>query len=71
MKLLQGVFLEWVSVRGTPEVFVSDGAPHFKNETLMLIAAKLGSSHQFPVAYSSSWSNGTTVKRLFGRFERL
>ena len=34
--------LEWVSVLGTPEVFVSDGAPYFKNETLKLVAAKLG-----------------------------
>ena len=39
--------LEWVSVLGTPEVFVSDGAPHFKNKTLKLVAAKLGASHRF------------------------
>ena len=54
--------LEWVSVLGTPEVFVSDGAPHFKNETLKLVAAKLGASHRFSVAYSS-WINGT-VERM-------
>ena len=54
--------LEWVSVLGTPEVFVSDGAPYFKNETLKLVAAKLGASHRFSVAYSS-WSNGT-VERM-------
>ena len=54
--------LEWVSVLGTPEVFVSDGAPHFKNETLKLVAAKLGASHRFSVVYSS-WSNGT-VERM-------
>ena len=54
--------LEWVSVLGTPEVFVSDGASHFKNETLKLVAAKLGASNRFSVAYSS-WSNGT-VERL-------
>ena len=49
--------LEWMSVRDTPKVFVSNGAQHFKNETLMLVAAKLGASHRFSVAYSS-WSNG-------------
>ena len=38
--------LEWVSVLGTPEVFVSDGAPRFKNETLKLVAAKLEASHR-------------------------
>ena len=54
--------LEWVSVLGTPEVFVSDEAPHFKNETLKLVAAKLGASHPCSVAYSS-WSNGT-VERM-------
>ena len=54
--------LEWVSVLGTPEVFVSDGASQFKNETLKLVAAKLGASHRFSVAYSS-WSNGT-VERM-------
>ena len=39
--------LEWVSALGTPEVFVSDGAPRFKNETLKLVAAKLEASHRF------------------------
>ena len=39
--------LEWVSVLGTPEVFVSDGAPHFKNKTLKFVAAKLGASRRF------------------------
>ena len=41
---------------------MSDGAPHFKNETLKLVAAELGASHRFSVAYSS-WSNGT-VERM-------
>ena len=54
--------LEWVSVLGTPEVFVSDGAPHLKNETLKLAAAKLEASSRFSVAYSS-WSNGS-VERM-------
>ena len=54
--------LEWVSVLGTPEVFVSNGAPYFKNETPRLVAAKMGASHRFSVAYSS-WSNGT-VERM-------
>ena len=54
--------LEWVLVLGTPEVFVSDRAPDFKNETLKLIAAKLGASHRFSAAYSS-WSNDT-VERM-------
>ena len=54
--------LEWVSGLGTPEVFVSDGAPHFKNETLKLVGAKLGASHRFSGAYSL-WSNGT-VERM-------
>ena len=54
--------LEWVSVLGTPEVFVSDGSPHFRNNTRKLVAAKLGASHRFSVAYSS-WSNGT-VERM-------
>ena len=57
-----GSTLEWVSVLGTPEVFVSDEAPHFRNETLKLVAAKLGASHRFSVAYSS-WSN-STVERM-------
>ena len=39
--------------------FVSDGAPHFKNETLKLVAVKLGASHRFSVAHYSTWSNGT------------
>ena len=50
--------LEWVPVLCTPEVFVSDGAPHFKNETLKLVAVKLGAYHSFSVAYLS-WSDGT------------
>ena len=54
--------LEWVSVLGISDVFVSDGAPHFKNETLKLVAAKLAASHRFSVAYSS-WSNGA-VERI-------
>ena len=54
--------LEWVSVLGIPEVFVSDGAPHLKHETLKLVAAKLRASRRFSVAYSS-WSNGT-VERM-------
>ena len=54
--------LEWVSGLGIPVVFVSDGAPHFKNETLKLVAAKLEASHRFSVAHSP-WSNGT-VKRM-------
>ena len=54
--------LEWVSGLGTPEVFVSDGAPHFKNETLKLVAAKKGARHRFLGAYSSS-SNGS-VERM-------
>ena len=41
---------------------MSDRAPHFKNETLKLVASKLGASHRFSVAYSS-WSNGT-VERM-------
>ena len=47
---------------GHSEVFVSDGAPHFKNETLKLVAAKKGARHRFLGAYSSS-SNGT-VERM-------
>ena len=43
-----------------PEVFVGNGAPHFKNETLKLDDVKLGASHCFLVAHSS-WSNGTVV----------
>ena len=43
-------------------VFVSDRAPHFKNETPKLIATRLGTSRRFPVAYSS-WSNGI-VERM-------
>ena len=45
--------LNWVSVLGIPEVFVSDRAPHFKKETLELVDAKLGASHRFSVAHSS------------------
>ena len=54
--------LKWVSVLGISEVFVSDGAPHFKSEMLKLIAAKLGVSRRYSVAHSS-WSNGT-VERM-------
>ena len=43
-------------------MFVSDGAPHFKNETLMLVAVKLGASYRFSVAYSSLTNN--TVERM-------
>ena len=51
--------LEWVSSLSIPEFFVSDGAPHFfKNETLKLVAAKMGASYRFLVAHSS-WSKGT------------
>ena len=32
--------LEWVSVSGIPKVFVRDRAPHFRNETLKLVASK-------------------------------
>ena len=44
---------------------MSDGAPHFKKNTLKLVDAKLGALHCFSVAHSS-WSNGTTttVKRM-------
>ena len=49
-------------VLGIPVVFVSDGAPDFKNETLKLVAAKLEASHRFSVAHSP-WSNGT-VERM-------
>ena len=54
--------LEWVSVLGTSEAFVSDGAPHFKNETLKLVAAKLEASRRFSMAYSS-WTN-VAVERM-------
>ena len=54
--------LEWVSVLGTPEEFVSNGSPYIKNGMLKLVAAKVGASHRFSVAYSS-WSNGT-VERI-------
>ena len=39
--------LGWVSVLGIPEVFVSDGAPHFNEETLKLVHSELGASHRF------------------------
>ena len=45
-----------------PEAFVSDGAPHFQNETLKLVAAILEASRRFSVAYSS-WTDGT-VERM-------
>ena len=62
-KIAARSILEWMSVLSTPEVFVSDGAPHFKNETLKLVAAKLRASHRFSVVVHSSWSDGT-VERM-------
>ena len=54
--------LKWVSGLGIPAVFVSDGAPHFKNETLKFVAAKLKASPRFSAAHLP-WSNGT-VERM-------
>jgi hypothetical protein len=54
--------LEWASIYGMPEVWVSDNATHFKNQVLERLQALTGCDHRFTVA-NTPFSNGT-VERM-------
>lgn len=54
--------IEWCSMFGVPNTFMSDGPTHFKNETLRLVSNGLKVRHHFTLAYCP-WSNGA-VERL-------
>ena len=65
--------LEWVTVLGIPEMSVSDGAPHSKNETLKLLMRNW--KHRIVFRWRIRrramilWSESSW--RWFGRFGRL
>lgn len=54
--------LEWDSLFGLPEIWVSDTGSHFKNQLMNELAHIKGSHHQYTLAYCP-WRNGS-VERL-------
>ena len=53
---VQGI-LQWISVFGIPELFLSDNGPHFRNQVMKELTRRLGINHDFSTAYCA-WSNG-------------
>ncbi|KAH9128004.1 hypothetical protein LEN26_009174 [Aphanomyces euteiches] len=50
--------LDWFSMFGVVETWVTDRGSHFKNEVITALASSLGSQHHFTTEYSP-WSNGS------------
>ena len=53
--------IKWCALMGAPRVWVSDGAAHFKNGLLTMLAEALAVEHHFSVAHSA-WTNGTAER---------